>query len=265
MVKPRSASRTSPVELKWKPVLDLIENSRLRRGKVMERQGQVVQIEIRDGSVQGTLQGPKMRSEAAVYQVVVPCTGWAVDTFAEVAGWLYERPDWLAALLANQWNDDFWDCLTDHGIKWYPTESDMEWWRAGCQCTCYDSLMPCTHAAAVVYTMLHEMEVDLFAVLRWIGLDDRALLDAVHQLAAVNGQQSEDSLASPADTIVVQDTADSNPATVGPYEAWSEEIVIYSASRSVNGAEKPEPVRHRIKPTWDKQKQTVWRTFYLWK
>jgi len=256
LVKQKSVSRSNSVELKWKPFLDLIETSRLRRGKVMERQGQVVSFAIQDGLVTATLQGPKLRAEAATHQVVVPCPDWRVDAFPEVAHWLHQRPDWLAALLANQWDDEFWDHLINQGISWYPTESIMPGWQSNCRCTCHDTFMPCTHVVAVVYALLHEMEIDLFAVLRWIGLDDRALLDAVHVLVSAEGQGQKPE--GPSKSVEIKDTQVS-----ALYEEWPEEVAVYTIRGTGYGAERAERVRHRIEPTWSEQKRAVWRASYL--
>ncbi|QSO54341.1 hypothetical protein JZ785_11560 [Alicyclobacillus curvatus] len=247
----KTGSRTASfVELKWKFVLDEFEISRQRRGRAIEKQGLVTGLLFEHGAIYVQVQGPKMRFAVQDTTVSMPIVQSSEEYQSHIAHLLYLRPDWLAALHSGEWNREFWDALSDMGLEWYPDETTASKWVSGITCTCDDREMPCYHAAAALFALLHEMEdTPLFAV-RVLGFNIDDLLDDVHRMGSVILNEEP-----------VTETAGRHQ-NLEAVLLQGEEEAVYRETHAYAG----ERMRHRLPPNWDVKKQADWRERYMaWK
>ncbi|MCL6452202.1 MAG: SWIM zinc finger family protein [Alicyclobacillus sp.] len=246
MSKGKVQARLEPLESRWRKVLERLEGGRFRRGRVMERQGQVIEWAVCDGWVSARVQGPRLRSEASVCTVTVPCPDWRPDLLPQVAELLAHRPEWMAGLFSGEWHEAFWDAVTRLGVSWYPAEDALDAWWSACRCSCDGEAQPCLHVAAVIYTVLREMEVDLFTIVRCFGLDSEQLADEVHRVAAVQ---------------VDRQAAHAETADVPEWEAWPEEAWTYRTADEGAADERGAQgnrAGHRMQPSWSERKCRIW-------
>lgn len=260
-MRPKASNRLSWLEEKWKPILDTFELSTLRRGRTLEKQGQVAQIKVEEGRVTAEIQGSKIRAQSYRCTVSFDCTDWKENAFDDVVKRLYHRPDFLAALFAGEWETDFWNALSNEGIRWFPDAEGAEEWLRSLRCTCNEPYVPCTHAAAAIYALLHRIESHPVGMLRFIGIDDKKLMDAVHQFGVENNlvvhhdtnNLEEESFEAEEKAVqkIVSKDLEQSPSALG--EVWMEEMSVF-VSKQTDLESVSERLRHRIRPQWDECK-----------
>lgn len=246
-MKPKSSAqksnpRASFIENKWRSVLDLFEANKGRRGKAMEKQGLVVDFSMTEHDIKVKIQGPKMRFGTQDYRVTLPAFGNGKAYQSKVAHLLYERPDWLGALLLGEWDPLFWQELSELGLKWYPDEDSAGDFVRSITCSCSDPDMPCFHAAAALFTVLREMEDHPLFALRFLGIEDKILLDEAHRLGCTQ-----------------TDFLESNGAVE---TSGLEEEAVYHQNSGENEYS-GERIRHRLPPNWNDEKRLAWRERYM--
>ncbi|KPV43619.1 hypothetical protein [Alicyclobacillus ferrooxydans] len=239
-----NTKNNSMIELKWKAVIDRIEVSRQRRGKAMEKQGQVTTLSIKDGRIVAEIQGPKMRYASQDYTVRMPFLDDGTTYQEQIASILFLRPDWLGALYRGQWTRDFWDRLSEMGLEWYPTERTAMKWLSGVTCTCREPEVPCFHVAAALFALLHKMEESPLLALGFLGLDTEHLLDKAHHIGGTTELGTSLTMVGQSQGMKLFGKEE---------EAVYQETVLSQSER----------IRHRLPPNWDESKQTIWRERYM--
>lgn len=178
----RSKSSTlSFVETRWKPFTDLVERGRLRRGKALAKQGGVKQLTARDGWIQATVRSGGF-SESL--KLTFPAVGWWHAHMSSIALWFARRPDWLAALLAGEWDAEFIQFLDDNEVYLFPDSVIAEDIIDVSRCDCSDFEVPCMHVVAAVHQMIANIEANPLCVFTYVGVDADVLLDRIHETTA---------------------------------------------------------------------------------
>jgi uncharacterized Zn finger protein len=244
----KKADGTSVVERLWKPVFEQIDSGRLRRGKALFRQGQVTAVTVtKRGWIDATLKGGNYASSGWVH-VRVPTVDWWERYQVDVALWLSRRPDWLGKLFAAQWDPELLEFIASTGLSLFPDRPRAERIRQECTCTCGDWMMPCPHVVATLYYMVADIARDAIRAFEYVGLNRRALLDAVHEHSARFFHQEQNG--------IVQNQPLREPES--PSEAtslWIEEQQTYA--RGVNHQEES-PSPNQFSPRVHNAKLEVW-------
>ncbi len=254
----KGGSRTASfIEMKWKFALDEFEISRQRRGKAMEKQGLVTSLSFQNGVIYAQIQGPKMRFAVQDTTVSLPIIQSGEAYQSRIAHLLYLRPDWLATLHSGEWDREFWDALSDMGLQWYPNEATAKEWVSGITCTCNDREMPCFHAAATLFALLHEMEETPLFAIRMLGIETDELLDEVHRIGSIQSKTEhsiQDSHLASGSEVQASPAQDSRTVLLR-----NEEEAVYRETNAYTG----ERIRHRLPPNWDVKKQADWQERYM--
>jgi uncharacterized Zn finger protein len=178
----RSVTRAGLAEWKWSVVLELVEKSRLRRGRAAARQGGVREVAVADRVVSALVKVG--HGNAKVYRVAVPCVDWWANYADQVAAWLSRRTDWLASLHAKVWDPGLLEFVEQTGLTLFPRETDVEAWISGVRCPCLDWEPLCVHVAALVCHMVDEVQKSPLAAFRYVGLDVDEVLERAKLLSS---------------------------------------------------------------------------------
>lgn len=173
----RKTTRSSWVELNWKPLLGRIDNSRLRRAKALMKQGAVGNLCCKDGRIEARVKNGVM---TGAYEVVVPSVSWWEPYQRQVSQWLSQRPDWLASLLNGDWPEDFVELLESLHLRVFPNEQVADHMVREASCTCTDLDSPCRHILATIYYLIEELERSPLQALEQVGIRKEELLDFIH-------------------------------------------------------------------------------------
>jgi uncharacterized Zn finger protein len=152
---------------RWIDVLEGFDiGARLGRGRSYARRGQVLSIDIEQGTVKAEVQGSRPRP----YQVDIKVKTLAREDWSRLAQRLAARAIFSAKLLAGEMPENVEDAFKDSGLSLFPnTEGDLE-----TECSCPDWTNPCKHVAAVYYILGEEFDRDPFLIfkLRGIGREE---------------------------------------------------------------------------------------------
>ncbi|HTK11638.1 MAG TPA: SWIM zinc finger family protein [Ktedonobacteraceae bacterium] len=178
--------------------LQALENlgmgSRLSRGRLYARQGQVLSIDLKEGEVKAQVQGSLREPyKVTIHLQVLSKAEWERATDA-MAG----RAIFAAKLLANEMPTAIEEAFQEVQLSLFPTtDQDLK-----TRCTCPDWANPCKHSAAVYYILAERFDEDPFLLFKLRGRSQEALLAALRKkrLAALPAEpaQSKQTLSSPA-------------------------------------------------------------------
>ena len=141
--------------------------ARLGRGRSYARRGQVLSINIDQGTVDAEVQG----SRPWPYQVSVRVKTLKKRDWRKLAPALAKRAIFSAKLLAGQMPEDVEEAFTDAGLSLFPSRhSDLN-----TDCTCPDWSNPCKHVAAVYYLLGEEFDRDPFLIFKLRGIEREEL------------------------------------------------------------------------------------------
>jgi uncharacterized Zn finger protein len=184
---------------RWIAVLESFDiGARLQRGRSYARRGQVLSIDVGEGSVTAKVQGSRPTPYEVSIQVhVLPAGDW--DTLLQA---LAGQALFSAKLLAGEMPQDIEQVFKDAGLSLFPARlDDLE-----TSCSCPDYSNPCKHIAAVYYLLGEEFDRDPFLLFRLRGLGREEL---VRRLGA----------ASPGDAASPEAAAPAAPAPAQPLPA----------------------------------------------
>lgn len=239
----RKVNRASFVESHWKVLLDKAESSRLRRAKVTAKQGVVKGVTVADKVIVATVKLGRSGS----FRVQVPTVDWWATFLDEVAIWLSRRPDWLAALYAKTWNDEYLEFVTQAGLSLFPQPSMVDEWISGVRCTCSDREPLCPHVLTLVYYLVWEMQRNPLAALRYVGLDVEKLLSSAKAHSVVAARALRGQMTTPVPALQVN-------------LSWQqeEETCLLGASTETESV-----LRHRIAPEVRLNAWTNWKKTHM--
>jgi|SRR5262245_44141883 len=157
---------------RWIGVLESFDlGSRLARGRSYARAGQVISIEVGDGTVAAKVQG----SRPLPYAVEIAVKQLGNREWDKVIAGLNARAVFAAKLLAGEMPQDVEDVFRDAGVSLFPDRvEDLE-----TECSCPDWSNPCKHIAAVYYLLGEEFDRDPFLVFQLRGLGRERLMTAL--------------------------------------------------------------------------------------
>lgn len=173
--------------------------SRLQRGRVYARKGQVIDLTVDAGSATARVQGSRTRP----YRVRVGLPAFDKAAWTRVSQALADDAWYSARLLAGQMPADIEDVFASVGLSLFPAHAD----ELAMDCTCPDREVPCKHLAAVFYLLAESFDDDPFGILAWRGRDREDLLDTLSALRS--GVQPADRADQASAAVPLADCLDS--------------------------------------------------------
>lgn len=176
-------NRPFSVEQMWKPMLDLIEKSRQRRGKTMAKQGEVAKVWYEQQRLFARVKSAGYGG--GIYAVELPVQNHWEPYLDQVATWFARRPDWLATCLSGIWDETLLEFIRSSGLHLFPNELDSEKQKWEAKCSCQDWEPFCKHIAAVLYYVIGQIEQFPLQAFAYVGLSTQTLLDQIHLKTAL--------------------------------------------------------------------------------
>lgn len=157
---------------RWQEILEGFDiGERLARGRTYARRGQVISIDIGNGSVKARVQG----SDTTPYAVSIKVTKVSRQDWERVSGGIFSRPVLAAKLLAGQMPEGIEKVFSDAGLSLFPSrKADLR-----TDCDCPDWSNPCKHIAAVYLLLGEEFDRDPFLIFKMRGAGREKLLKMV--------------------------------------------------------------------------------------
>ena len=182
---PRTRRRASigerMVEEAWSGVLASIDSRAQRRGKTSMKQGDVGPVSVSNGRLvaQVRRRGPDRRPGKVSLPLI---DDWTVYK-KSVATWFCQRPDWLATLMAGQWDEEFLEFIAGNGLQLFPPPDSIDGWLSQAECDCGEWEQPCHHVAALIHRIVDEVARSPLNALSFVGLRVEDILDEAHALS----------------------------------------------------------------------------------
>jgi uncharacterized Zn finger protein len=168
----RGAFATSWWGRRWLAVLEALNlGGRLARGRSYARKGQVLNIDIKPGSVRADVQG----SQPKPYRISIGAKQLAENETQRLAAELAKSPYFLAKLVTREMPQDIETLFDTARVALFPSRAS----ELNTDCSCPDWSNPCKHIAAVYYLLGEEFDRDPFLIFRLRGLDTAALLASI--------------------------------------------------------------------------------------
>jgi len=157
---------------RWIAVLEGFNmGARLGRGRSYARKGQVISIDIGNGTVSAVVQG----SRATPYKISLAVQTLPQAKWNKLAKILSGRAIFAAKLLAGEMPGDIEDAFAEAGLSLFPEKrSDLK-----TDCSCPDWANPCKHIAAVYYLLGEEFDRDPFLIFKLRGLERERLVKLI--------------------------------------------------------------------------------------
>jgi uncharacterized Zn finger protein len=201
----RGAFGTSWWAKRWIEVLENFNiGARLGRGRSYARKGQVLSIDIENGSITAKVQG----SRSELYEVWIKVKILTKKNWAKLGKSLTKQAIFAAKLLAGQMPDNIEEAFQDTGLSLFPSKcGDLK-----TDCSCPDWSNPCKHIAAVYYLIGEEFNCDPFLIFKLRGIERKDLI------SLVGGDSRK------ADMTVATEAQKDNPAQPEPLAADPKEF-----------------------------------------
>ena len=140
--------------------------SRLERGQRYVRSGAVVDLQIRNGSVEAKVQGRRK----APYKVTIHIGRLSEEKCQSIIGRCNQKISSIETLVSGEFPEELKDVFTEEGGL-FPTPREISF-----SCTCPDWALMCKHVAAVMYAIGVRFDENPFISLNSGGLTSTALL-----------------------------------------------------------------------------------------
>ncbi|WP_319579096.1 SWIM zinc finger family protein [uncultured Methanospirillum sp.] len=196
----KAKSRKGSIGQKWwsQKFLDALHemgmDNRLARGRAYARKGQVINLTIKEGSVQAKVQG----SSPKPYSVSIGMQNWDSGQWDRVFEEISSQAIYSAQLLAGEMPSDINDLILKAGLTLFPgTDKDL---KTSCSCPGYAN--PCKHIAAVYYILAERFDEDPFLLFAMRGRTKDQILEELNARRGADDNVSSD--ASP-DIVVRKD------------------------------------------------------------
>src|ERR1019366_3484310 len=203
-----SPSRHGAIGESWwsERFIELLESfglgSRLERGRIYARAGQVTELDVEPGIVLAKVQG----SRYTPYRVRIRAKVFSDYQWRRAEKAIAARALTLAKLLAGEMPHDIEEVLAACKLTLLPGSYD----ELRATCTCPDAANPCKHLAAVYYILAERFDEDPFTLFPWRGMTREELLEQLRAgRARATGKQ-------PALAGVTTDAAAAAGEAVGP-------------------------------------------------
>ncbi len=142
--------------------------ARLSRGRSYARKGQVLSIDVSEGTIRAKVQG----SRPSPYEVKIQVAQLPKESWTKVAQAAAAQAVFASKLLAGEIPQEMEDVFRSVGVSLFPERSrDLK-----TDCSCPDWSNPCKHIAAVYYLLGEEFDRDPFLIFRMRGMSREAFL-----------------------------------------------------------------------------------------
>jgi uncharacterized Zn finger protein len=155
---------------RWITVLESFNiGARLNRGRSYARKGQVMNVEVGEGTVKAKVQGSSSRP----YRITIKIKALTERDWKKLAQALSTEALFAAKLLAGEMPQEIEQVFTHVGLSLFPAKlRDLE-----TDCSCPDWSNPCKHIAAVYYLLGEEFDRDPFLLFRLRGMSREELIE----------------------------------------------------------------------------------------
>jgi len=162
---------------RWIAVLESFDlGARLSRGRSYARKGQVMNVEVGEGTVRAKVQG----SSSKPYRITIRIKALSAADWKKLARALSGEAIFAAKLLAGEMPQEVEQVFTRSGLSLFPAKlRDLE-----TDCSCPDRSNPCKHVAAVYYLLGEEFDRDPFLLFRLRGMSREELIELVDTTGA---------------------------------------------------------------------------------
>jgi uncharacterized Zn finger protein len=147
--------------------------SRLQRGKLYARNGQVVTINIEGGFVHAQVQGTNPRP----YSVTIAFSRFSDTQWEAILDALSSQALFAAGLLGGEMPQEIEKVFAENRLSLLPAGRK----EIITNCSCPDSANPCKHIAAVYYILAEQFDRDPFLIFALRGRDRETILDGLRK------------------------------------------------------------------------------------
>ena len=170
---------------RWIAVLESFSmGTRLTRGRSYARKGQVISIDVREGTVKSKVQG----SGSKPYSVTIRMDPISNADWEKVADVMASKAIFAAKLLAGEMPADIEDAFAEAGISLFPVKlKDLE-----TDCSCPDWANPCKHIAAVYYLLAERFDEDPFLIFKLRGRTKEDIIDSLRKRRVSDASAEEE-------------------------------------------------------------------------
>ncbi len=156
---------------RWiKAMEQVMDRGRLQRGRSYARKGQVLSLEVGNGTVSARVQG----SRRTPYKVTIALEPLSDSQWQKVMAALGERPYFVAQLLAGEMPQEIEEAFTAVKLNLFPGRRELRQ-----DCSCPDWADVCKHLAAVHYILGERLDEDPFLLFQLRGRARDAILTAL--------------------------------------------------------------------------------------
>ena len=171
-IKSQSTGRTFGASWWAKRWIEVLESfnlgPRLSRGRSYARQGQVLSIDVAEGTVKAKVQGSRPKP----YDVVITVKQLTDADWKKVVEVLSDQALFTAKLLSGEMPQDIELAFKEAELSLFPEKhNDLD-----TNCSCPDWSNPCKHIAAVYYLLGEEFDRDPFLLFKLRGMSREKLL-----------------------------------------------------------------------------------------
>jgi uncharacterized Zn finger protein len=162
---------------RWIAVLESFDiGARLTRGRSYARKGQVINVEVDEGTVKAKVQGSSSRP----YRITIRIKVLSAADWKKLARALSGEAIFAAKLLSGEMPQEIEQVFTRAGLSLFPAKlRDLE-----TDCSCPDWSNPCKHIAAVYYLLGEEFDRDPFLLFRLRGMGREELFELLDDTGA---------------------------------------------------------------------------------
>jgi uncharacterized Zn finger protein len=154
----------------------VMDPGRLQRGRRYARKGQVLSLEVDEGTVSARVQG----SRRTPYKVVIELEPLADAAWTAVSEALAERPYFVAQLLAGEMPQEIEAAFAAVQLGLFPKRQELRQ-----ECSCPDYAAVCKHLAAVHYILGERLDEDPFLLFQLRGRERDAIVTMLGPVADV--------------------------------------------------------------------------------
>lgn len=226
----------------WNQVMERLDSRLLRRARTALKQNEIGSIKVENHRIMASVKrkGPDKRLGV----VSVPLVDDWQAYRRSVATWFCQRPDWLAALLAGEWDVEFLSFLEGTGLRLFPSAQSVENWLLEAACGCDDWETPCRHVAALVLQIAEAVQDAPYKALAFVGLSLDDIMDEAHELTALQCTASGEEPPQAIDGWTGLDIAQKQGEASADFNTllWTEELTVFGLRSSLTEESVSNPV-----------------------
>ncbi len=234
---------------RWIDVLESFDiGARLSRGRSYARAGQVISIDIKEGSIEAKVQGTRKTP----YNISISVKTLKKNEWEKIANLLSGQVLFAAKLMNGEMPEDIEEVFTQAGLSLFPDKHrDLI-----TNCSCPDWSNPCKHIAAVYYIIGEEFDRDPFLIFKLRGIDRTGLMKLMGTDVKKNEENKGDKKGKTdkkkRETAKVHSSPESlnnekKPLCVDPRRFWTGHVSQETINKDLEGDETAEGGREKLK------------------